>query len=388
MHGKEKPRPGVASVLQKIAVALGAVTLFVPSDARPDPFELAFSELAPGVWTGIREGSTRLPVTGNAVFVISDEGVVVFDGGSVPLMSERLIAKIRELTDRPVTHVAVSHWHGDHNLGIHRFLEEFAAVEVIGHPFTRAAMLGSPMDYARKRDRARDFIPTLSRMVETGADEEGHAISNTARQWYADAVTNADIIDREYQRAEITPPKLLFEDKLVLWSGDRRIEFLYLGDGNTAGDIVMWLPEERIVATGDLVVLPTPYGFNVPPRKWARTLRNLQALGYGTLVPGHGEVQHDTAYVDLLIETAESIAEQRDGLLESGLDEAEVQDKLDFSNFRERYTHGDILNGERFDEWFAQPFAAAALKALAEEPMVVVGPSKFDAYGELIEDLE
>ena len=79
------------------------------------PFIFEFEEISPGVWVGVREPSTRYPVMGNTTFVISNVGVVVFDGGGIPAMTEQIIAKIRSETQLPVTHVVISHWHGDHH---------------------------------------------------------------------------------------------------------------------------------------------------------------------------------------------------------------------------------------------------------------------------------
>lgn len=89
--------------------------------SQADPFQYTWTEVVPGVWAGIREDSPRIPVMGTTTFVVGDSGVVVFDGGGIPLMSERAITKIRQVTDKPVTHVAVSHWHQDHNFGIRAF---------------------------------------------------------------------------------------------------------------------------------------------------------------------------------------------------------------------------------------------------------------------------
>lgn len=114
------------------------------------------------------------------------------------------------------------------------------------------------------------------------------------------------------------------------------------------------------------------------PDKWAQTLRKLEALDYRILVPGHGRIQHDTAYVDLLIETVASMVEQCASLLQSGLSHEEAQQKLDFSRFEPRCTGGNELYEERFQAWFAQPFAAAAFKELSGKPMVEVGPSAYD----------
>ncbi|MGI9271591.1 MAG: MBL fold metallo-hydrolase [Woeseiaceae bacterium] len=350
-------------------------TLSTAAIAADGPFDFEFEELAPGVWAGVRPDGPRFPVMGNATFVIGEDGVVVFDGGGMPAMSEQLIDKIRSLTDKPVTHVATSHWHGDHNFGVFRFAEEFPNVQFIAHEFTREVMNSSRINYV---DRERGFVEEnyerFLQIIETGIDDEGNEHSELDRASYADIVANRDVIDSEFLRARVTPPNIVFSDKHVIEIGDRNIELLFLGHGNTAGDIVMWLPDEKIVATGDIVVMPSPYAFNVPPRAWAATLRNISALEYEVLVPGHGEIQRDTSYVDLIIEAADSIADQRDNLLATGMSGEDVQEALDFSAFEDRFTHGDEYVHTYYEAFFERPFRAAAMKALTGEPMVQPPP--------------
>ena len=347
------------------------VLLALSAPAHADIFEYTFRELAPGVWAGVRANSTQFPVMGTTTFVVGGEGVIVFDGGGVALMSERALAKIRSVTSKPVTHIVISHWHGDHNLGIHRLLDAFPHAQVIGHPFTRAAMLGAPMDYLLDfRESTPRYKQENLERLESGVTASGEPLSEGMRANLQTFVDHADLIHAEYGRFRVTPPTVTFDDQLVIHSGARVIELRYLGHGNTAGDVVMWLPEERIVATGDLVVLPFPYGFNVPPRAWAETLRKLQALNYATLVPGHGDIQTDAGYVDLLIETAESIADQRDALLAEGKSPDEIEAALDLATFEKRFIGDDAYLASRFQSWFARPFRKAALKALTGEPMM------------------
>ena len=282
------------------------------SNAYAGVFDIDFEELAPGVWAGVRPDGPRFPVLGTTTFVISDEGVVVFDGGGLPIMAETVIDKIRSLTDAPVTHVITSHWHGDHNFGIYRYAEEFDNVEFIAHEFTERALNGSNVNYI---DGFPTFYernaPRFEEAIETGVDPDGNPLTEDHIANYQRMLDDRPLIEPEYQRAKVTTSTRVVEDNLIIESGGRRIELKSLGHGNTEGELVMWLPAEKIVATGDLVVRPTPYAFNVPPRAWAATLRNLNALEYDILVPGHGEVQRDTAFVDLIIETATSIADQR-----------------------------------------------------------------------------
>ena len=340
-------------------------------------FEFEFEEIAGGVWAGVRPDSPRFPVMGNATFVISEAGVVVFDGGGVPAMAEQLIGKIRTLTDRPVTHVVISHWHGDHHFGIRPFVETFPNVQVVAHSFTDRAMRGSPIDYIANYATFVDTrFPEYRRAIATGQHADGNPVSDHDLLVYRDMVSEPELVDREFQRVTLTLPTLMFDDALTIRSGARTIELRSLGHGNTEGDIVMWLPEERVVASGDLVVLPSPYAFNMPPAKWADTLRELDALDYETLVPGHGPVQHDSQYVELLIAVADDIVAQRDALLAAGVATEDIADRLDFSAWKERFTHGDVYVEGFYDGWFEQPFRAAAVKELSGGPMVEIGPRK------------
>jgi len=205
-------------------------------------------------------------------------------------------------------------------------------------------------------------------------DSDGNEHSAADREIYKRIIADADAIGAEFNRAKVTPPDIVFTDKYTINLGDRNVELLYLGDANTAGDIVMWLPEEQIVATGDIVVLPSPYAFNVPPRAWVETMRALNDLNYKMLVPGHGDIQTDNIYVDLVIEVAESIADQRDALLAKGLSVDDVEAALDFSAFEKRFTDDDAYVKIHYDAWFEGPFRKAAMKALTGEPMVQIDP--------------
>jgi glyoxylase-like metal-dependent hydrolase (beta-lactamase superfamily II) len=361
----------------KKSICLMAVIAFsLPMQGHADsPFVFQFEEIAPGVWTGIREDAPRFPVMGNTTFVVSDEGVVVFDGGGMPTMSEQLIDKIRSITSAPVTHVVISHWHGDHFFGVYRFAEEYPDVQFIAHRFTRDVINSTRINYV---DRETGFVESnreeFKKIVETGFDSEGNEQTGTDRFVYQRILDDEEYIDRDFLRAKVTPPTVVFTDEYTIESGGRTIELKFLGHGNTAGDIVMWLPEERVVSTGDIVVLPSPYAFNMPPRPWAGTLRAINALDYEVLVPGHGPVQRDSAYVDLLIETAESIADQRDALVQQGYEGEELAAALDFSAFEERFTAGDEYVRRHYESWFTEPFRAAAVKALTGEPMVAIEP--------------
>ena len=123
--------------------------------------------------------------------------------------------------------------------------------------------------------------------------------------------------------------------------GGRTVELRHLARGNTKGDMLMWLPEERILATGDIVVAPTPYGFFSYPKSWAGVLRELKSFGARTIVPGHGDVMTDTAYLDLLAETMDLVASQVDAQARAGKSLEETRAAMDWSAVEPRFTGGD-----------------------------------------------
>ena len=171
---------------QYLLIAI-AWTVSTSAFADDGPFAFEFEELAPGVWAGVRPDGPRFPVMGNATFVISEEGVVVYDGGGMPAMSEQLIAKIRSLTDLPVTHVVTSHWHGDHNFGVYRFGEEFPNVQFIAHQFTNEVFNSSRINYV---DRQGDFIKNnlekFKEIVATGVDSEEKEVNDNDLDYKSD----------------------------------------------------------------------------------------------------------------------------------------------------------------------------------------------------------
>lgn len=356
--------------------ALLCLCMLDPALARAepaDPLALAFSEIAPGVWLGNRPDSTRLPVTPNTTFVIGDAGVIVFDGGNLPLVADRVIAKIRELTGLPVSHVIISHWHMDHVLGISRYLAAFPQAQIIAHPYTRELIQRYLAQHEEDmRNTVADNLPGIEDFLAAGAAPNAEPIPQQTAAWLGQFVAAAELLDREYRSFSVALPTLVFTGDLTVHSGKREIRLLHLGSGNTPGDLVLWLPQEKVLASGDIVVWPTPYGHGGHPRDWALTLHKIAAMDFRILVPGHGELQTGRDYLELLAASLESVALQMKEFVAAGVSREDALARLDLSAFEQQYTHGDVFLQERFREWFAEPIAQAAwLIANGEDPEIV-----------------
>ena len=148
-------------------------------------------------------------------------------------------------------------------------------------------------------------------------------------------------------------------DRLEIDLGGRTVELRHLAPGNTKGDMILWLPEEKILATGDIVVRPTPYGFFSYPRSWAAVLRELKTFNAKYIIPGHGEVMTDTAYLDLLAETMDLVATQVDAQAKAGKSLDETRAAIDWSSVEQRFTAGDSMLAFLFNIWFKTPIVEA-----------------------------
>ena len=125
--------------------------------------------------------------------------------------------------------------------------------------------------------------------------------------------------------------------------GRHEVQVKFLGRGNTAGDAVVYLPREKIVVAGDLVVYPIPYIYDGYPVEWIQTLQNLNQLDADTIVPGHGPVMHDKTYILLVRDLMKSAVDQMNAkLAQAGpamfLTIADVKVSIDLTPFQQRFT--------------------------------------------------
>lgn len=213
-----------------------------------------FEELAPGVFCLTAEGDP------NAGVVVGDDGVMVIDARATPVLAGRLIDRIREVTDKPVKYVVLTHYH---------------AVRVMG-----ASAYGAQQIIASR--------PTWELIQERGE---------------ADFKSEVQRFPRLFQAVETVPgltwPTLMFEDRITLWMGDRRVDIAYAGKGHTKGDSVVWVPDEKVLFGGDLVEeSATPYCGDAYYSDWPATLDRIVAYRPEMLVPGRGAALKDAASVE------------------------------------------------------------------------------------------
>jgi glyoxylase-like metal-dependent hydrolase (beta-lactamase superfamily II) len=320
--------------------------------ATANPFEYTWQELAPGIWAAIRQDPFELPQEGNSVFVVTAQGVVVFDAGGSPAMGEAIVAKVRSITNQPITHVIISHWHGDHMRGLQAIQTAFPPVQIVAHPYSRDFVVATQDRWLKRRV---SMVPNIRKAVgnalSKNQDLSGRALIEPEKVWLQNGLTITDQLDRENNRTTYVIPNATFEDHMTLYLGGKEIRFLHPGNAHTAGDIIMWLPQDKIVATGDIVTGPIPLMPSAYTNDYVGVLRKIKDLGFETLVPGHGPLEHDSKYIDLLAETIQTVSTQMKALVAQGLSQENAVAKIDFSSVEKRFTHGDPFLANRFQDY-------------------------------------
>lgn len=225
------------------------------SAADTEDRPVSFHELAAGrAYAYTAQGD---PNTG---VIVGDRGVMVIDTQATPLMAQGVISHIERVTERPVTHILLTHYHAVRVLGA----SAFGAHTIVASRATH--------DLIRERgeqDKASEIgrFPRLFRGVESVPPG-------------------------------LTWPTQVFEGKLTIDLGGVSVELFQLGRGHTKGDTVAWLPEHGVAFAGDLVEAHTAcYSGDAYLRDWPATLEALATLNAEAIVPGRGEAVSGAAAV-------------------------------------------------------------------------------------------
>jgi cyclase len=349
-----------------------AAVLLLSTGLAPAPaisasvYDLELVPLKADVYLLRRPDPLRQPVEGNVVFVVNEADVVVIDGGGAPLAASNALRLIRSVTPKPVSVLINTHWHGDHTMGNQVYRAAFPALRIVSHERTHRHMTGEPMSYVAGLPAELDgYIRELEAMAQQ------EPLSERRRMMLEDL----RVAKREAEQVRITPPDLTFEDRLTLHHGEREIQVLHPGKGNTDGDAVVWLPAEKILVSGDLVVHPIPYGIGSYPREWIATLNELGKFPYELLVPGHGEPQRDQAYLQQLSRALANIREQVAAAVAKGLDLEATTKSIDAAALEPAFTSGDPVGKTLFTAWWLNPIVRSAWLEARGEPITQSGKS-------------
>ena len=211
-------------------------------------------EVAPNVFAYIHSG-VGWDIC-NSGFIVGDDGVLVIDSMMVASMVRPYLEEIRKVTDKPIRYVVNTHHHVDHSFGNQFYLP----AEVVSHRGCREALITSGADV----DMLSQRYPQYS---------------------------------EDWKVARLTPASVTYEDKMVVHLGDRVVELLHPGPAHTYGDTMVFLPQEKVLFSGDVAFhYLTPLARDGHVSNWIKITNGiLNHLDVTTLMPGHGPVSDKEA---------------------------------------------------------------------------------------------
>jgi glyoxylase-like metal-dependent hydrolase (beta-lactamase superfamily II) len=287
--------------------------------------------VADGVYAAIGKNGAYC----NAAVVINKEDVLVVDTHLRPLWARDLIAQIKGITPKPVRYVVNTHWHPDHVQGNEAYVNVFGpTVEYLAQHNTRDDMIHKAIPSIQEElQQTPQDIAKAEKTLADGKDADGKPLTDEARAGLTKQITDQKSYLEELKQMQITLPTITFERSLYLHKpGDRTIQILYFGKGHTRGDVVVYLPKEKVVATGDLLTGGIPFMRDAYPLEWSATLRAVQGLDWTAAIPGHGDVQQGKAQIGRLIAFLDDVAAQVKAAVAQGKSLEETKKAVNLSS--------------------------------------------------------
>jgi glyoxylase-like metal-dependent hydrolase (beta-lactamase superfamily II) len=342
MQRMKQPAGRTRTIVMAIIVLLGAGAVYL-QDARGVLAQNAeprhrMTKITDTIYRADAPGTPGINST-SWVF-INDADVLVTDSEGSPASARSLLAGIATVTPKPVRYLVDTHFHIDHAYGNAALPP---TVQVIGSDFTRRMLLGpearNGVTFHNFTDPIPGRIANLKTQIAAEADPQRKAAlqGQLASQEATLAVYSGNF--------PLQPPTLTVTTSTSIWSGSKEFRILWLGRAHTAGDVVVYVPSEKAVASGD-ILFKSMVGWqgDAFPNDHPATLDALKQLDIELVLPGHGDHIQGRANIDTAISNMQAYLREEwrqasDGKRQ-GLSPDDALKKMDMSRFRDAYGNG------------------------------------------------
>ena len=296
--GMEKAmiRPGsqghIATLFQVLVCLCALARVCVAADYG----KVAMSKIAAGVYLFTTSPYGDVGFGGNSVAILTDDGVVMFDTSGTPASGRTILSEVHKLTDKPVLYVINSHWHWDHWGGNQVFKAAYPTVQFLSHEKNRDLMMNVAVAW-NAPGLAKDLPDYVDYQKQQLVAAEAKHIAETDLAKRRELLAADKNFLEQKRSVTYTFPNATFSESVTLYLGAREIRVLH-ARAITPGDTYVYLPKEKILITGDILVNPIPFAVGGSyPQEWIETLQKLNELEIDTIIPGHGEAEHDKSFL-------------------------------------------------------------------------------------------
>jgi glyoxylase-like metal-dependent hydrolase (beta-lactamase superfamily II) len=283
-----------------------------------------FQKVAEGLYYATASGT--MTVGANSPIILTDTEAIVIDSEITPAAARALVADIKAITDKPVRYVIDSHYHYDHAFGNQIFGPE---VQIIGHENTRKRMLGNVLEQYTYRTSIDPVPARVEALRKRIADEKDPAQKALLERQVANSLAYLE----QVKEIKVTPPSVTLDHEMTIYRPGRELHLMYFGRGHTDTDLVVYLPKEKIVCTGDLMESVISYMGDAYTEDWPATLDRLMTLDFDTVMPGHGVVFTGKAHIQAFQNYVREVHRQAMQMKKAGVAADAAAGRIDVMKF-------------------------------------------------------
>jgi cyclase len=271
----------------------------------------------------------------NAAIFVRSKDVVVVDTHSKPSAAAGLIGQLqREVTPKPVRYVINTHFHWDHTQGNHAYRQAGEKVDFIASATTKQLMA----DLAVARMKAS--VGEVPHLVEALRDQAAQATSAGEKAFCADQIQQLEAYQAELKNYTPELPTITFDKSYVLQDPAHDLHLEFHGHAHTAGDVVVYCPRERVIATGDVIHGFLPFIADGFPRIWPGTIDSIGGADFDHILPGHAAMQTGRTVMINLRNYIEELTGRVEQGKKAGLTLVEMQQRITVDSLKSLHSNG------------------------------------------------
>jgi cyclase len=304
-------------------------------------------------------------INSNAAIFVRSNDVVVVDTHSKPSASASLIGQMkREVTTKPVRYVINTHFHWDHTQGNHSYRLTGEKVDFIASAATKDLMASLAVT------RMKASVAEVPHQVDVLSKRAAHATSAGEKAFCADQIRQLEAYQTELKNYTLELPTITFDKTYVLQDRAYDLHIDFHGHAHTAGDVVVFCPQERVVATGDVIHGFLPFIADGFPHAWPGTIDSIGSADFRTILPGHAALQTDRTVMMNLRNYIEELTGRVAEGQTAGMSVAEMQQRITVASLKSLHANGYLEYLQRMSQESHSPFAT-------------VGPWQTDVNGNI-----
>lgn len=238
---------------------------------------------------------------GNCIAIIGKNGVFLIDTPR-PNYTEEIIRRLKTITPLPVQYLLNTHWHNDHILGNATVKSAYPACQIIGQNFNYVEMSRNQAVIDGEPDGSKKELERYATELKNGKRANGTPLTEDQKVFWAALVEDTQDYLDNYKPMKLVNADITFGDSMAIQWETMTIQLLHAGDAHSKGDAMVWLPNEKILIAGDIVVHPTPYAIAPNNAGMIAALQHVLDMNPSVIIPGHGDVLRDLSYVTLVKE--------------------------------------------------------------------------------------